>query len=160
MNKIGIIGIGNLLRNDDGVGIILLEKLIENKKKLPKGIEYVDGGTSGMGLLHQLARFDIVFVIDAVDFNGTPGELRLFKPEDVVNRKYNLSISTHDIDFLKIVKLSKKLKEKPEIFIFGIQPRDTSFSKGLSPELQQKINYILDSLISKIRTTLKKMSKD
>jgi len=160
MNKIGIIGIGNPLRKDDGVGIILLEKLIENKKKLPKDIEYIDSGTSGMRLLHQFALFDVVFVIDAVDFNGTPGELRLFKPEDVVNQKYNLSISTHDIDFLKIVELSKKLKEKPEIFIFGIQPRDTNFGKGLSAELQQKINSILNSLISELKTTLKRISKD
>jgi len=160
MNKIGIIGIGNPLRKDDGVGIVLLEKLVENKKKLPKNIEYVDGGTSGMGLLHQLARFDVVFVIDAVDFNGAPGELRLFKPEDVVDKKYNLSISTHEIDFLKIVELSKELKEKPEIFIFGIQPKDMSSSRGLSPELKQKLGSILNSLISELKATLKKMSKD
>lgn len=160
MNEIGIIGIGNPLRKDDGVGILLLEKLAENKKKLPKGIEYVDGGTSGMGLLHHFARYDIVFVIDAVDFKGTPGELRLFKLEDIANRKYNFSISTHDIDFLKVVEISKEIKEKPEIFIFGIQPKDTSFSKGLSPELRQKIDNISDSLILEIKATLEKMSKD
>lgn len=160
MKKIGIIGIGNPLRKDDGVGIVLLEKLVENKKKLPKNIEYVDGGTSGMSLLHQFAIFDVVFVIDAVDFNGTHGELRLFKPEDVINRKYNLSISTHEMDFLKIVELSKKLKEKPEIFIFGIQPIDTNFGRGLSTELKQKIDSIFNDLISELKVTLEKMSKD
>lgn len=160
MNKIGIIGIGNPLRKDDGVGIILLEKLVENKKKLPRNIEYIDGGTSGISLVHQLTRFDVVFIIDAVDFNGTFGELRLFKPEDVINRKYNLSISTHDIDFLKIVELSKKLKEKPEIFIFGVQPKDTSFGKNLSTEVEQKIDSILNSLISELKTKLKKISRD
>ena len=160
MNKIGIIGIGNPLRKDDGVGIILLEKLVENKKRLPKNIEFLDGGTSGMGLLHHLARFDIVFLIDAVDFNGTPGELKLFKPEDVASRKYSLSISTHELDFLKIVELSKELKEAPEIFIFGVQPKDTSFGKDLSDELQQNISSIFDGLISELKVTLKKISRD
>ena len=50
--KAGIIGVGNPLRRDDGIGIVLLEKLIEKKSDLPEGIEYIDGGTGGMNLLH------------------------------------------------------------------------------------------------------------
>jgi len=59
MKKIGVIGIGNPLRKDDGIGIVLLEKLVEIKDDLPDDIEYIDGGTGGMNLLHLFARFDI-----------------------------------------------------------------------------------------------------
>jgi hydrogenase maturation protease len=68
--KIGIIGLGNPLRCDDGIGLLLLQHIQKQKKILPKNIEYIDGGISGMNLLHLLAQFDTVLLIDAVDFKG------------------------------------------------------------------------------------------
>ena len=52
MKKIGVIGIGNPLRRDDGIGILLLEKLVERKENMPDDIEYIDGGTGGMNRNH------------------------------------------------------------------------------------------------------------
>lgn len=155
MKKIGVIGIGNPLRQDDGIGIVLLEKLVEMKDDLPDDIEYVDGGTGGMNLLHLLARFDIVFLIDAVNFGGPIGESKLFKAEDVYSKKIQIRISTHDTDFLKIIQLSKELGENPdELFVFGVQPKDISHGSNLSPELQQKIDLLLDNLISELKPIL------
>lgn len=153
MKKIGIIGLGNPLRKDDGIGIILLQKLIENKKKLPKNIEFVDGGTSGISLLHQLALFDIVYIIDAVDFGKNPGDLKLFRPEEIM-KKYNLSISTHEIDFSKILEISEALKQKPEIFIFGIQPKNMDYGQTISSEIKEKIDVIAKTIISEINCVL------
>jgi hydrogenase maturation protease len=85
--KIGIIGLGNPLRRDDGIGLLLLQHLQTQKKNLPKNIEYIDGGTSGMNLLHLLAQFDVVMLIDAVDFKGKPGDARVFSLNDIQNQK-------------------------------------------------------------------------
>ena len=157
MKKIGVIGIGNPLRRDDGIGIVLLEKLIEKKDELPSDIEYIDGGTGGMNLLHLLARFDIAIILDAVNFDGHPGELRLFTSEEVRSKKVSLNISTHESDFLKVIQLSKELEKQPdELFIFGIQPKDTSFGKGLSPELQRNIELLLIRLQTEIKTIFNK----
>lgn len=157
MKKIGVIGIGNPLRQDDGVGIVLLEKLIERKDDLPGDIEYVDGGTGGVSLLHILARFDIVIIIDAVSFGGHPGESKLFKPDAVKSQKRFVNISTHESDFLKIIELSKKLKMDPgEIFVFGIQPNDVSYGANLSPELQQKVESLFTSLKEEIKSIISK----
>lgn len=155
MKKIGVIGIGNPLRQDDGIGIVLLERLVEMKDDLPDDIEYIDGGTGGMNLLHLLARFDIVFLIDAVNFGGPIGESKLFKSEDVYSKKIQIRISTHNTDFLKIIQLSTELGENPdELFVFGVQPKDISHGSSLSPELQQKIGLLLDNLISELKPIL------
>ena len=54
MKKIAVIGIGNPLRSDDGIGIVLIEKLIENKESFSKNVDFLDGGTGGFNLLHDL----------------------------------------------------------------------------------------------------------
>jgi len=149
--KAGIIGIGNPFRRDDGIGIVLLEKLIEKKNNLPQNIEYIDGGTGGMNLLHMLALFDVALIIDAVNFNGHPGESKLFKSEDVISKKPPMNMSTHESDILKIIHLSKELGEIPdELFIFGIQPKDVSQGDNLSPELQKVVASLTSSLQNEI----------
>jgi len=151
MKKFGVIGVGNPLRSDDGIGIILLEKLIGRKDELPNGIEYVDGGTGGMNLLHVLTRFDVVLIIDAVNFDGNAGESRLFKLDDVNSKKISATVSTHETDILKILQLSKELDEIPsDLFIFGIQPKDTSHGHSLSQELKEGVELHLKNLRKEI----------
>jgi hydrogenase maturation protease len=145
--KIGIIGLGNPLRRDDGIGLLLLQYLQTQKNYLPKNIEYIDGGTSGMNLLHLLAQFDVVMLIDAVDFKRKPGDVRVFSLNDIQNQKKPMILSTHDSDFLYILRLSQELKELPEtLVIFGVQPRDVSHGIGLSKEIEM----ILDDLYLKV----------
>jgi len=133
-----------MLRKDDGIGVVLLEKLVETMGKLPANVEFIDGGTSGMNLLHLLTRFNIAVILDAVNFGGYPGESRLFTLDEIYSQKISLSISTHESDLLKIIQLSKDLKEHPdELFIFGVQPKDTSFGSNLSSELQYNIEPLL-----------------
>ena len=147
MKKIGVIGIGNPLRKDDGIGIVLLEKLVEIKDDLPDDIEYIDGGTGGMNLLHLFARFDIVVFIDAVNFGGEIAESKFFNSEDVISKNIQIKISTHGSDILKIIQLSKKLGENPdEIFIFGVQPQDMTPGTRLSHEIQENIDLLVNNL--------------
>ena len=147
MKKIGVIGIGSPLRRDDGIGIVLLEQLQNKKHTLPKGIELIDGGTGGMNLLHVLARFDTVLLIDAVDFQGKPGETRMFTLEEIQSKKIPVTVSTHNPDFLNVLRLSKELNELPDhFFIYGVQPKDISFGVGLTSELKKTMDVILHHL--------------
>lgn len=155
MKKIGVIGLGNPLRKDDGIGIILLDKLIKKKDQLPDNIEFIDGGTGGMNLLHFLANFDKVIIIDAINFDGDFGESIFFKPENVIDHGIPVKFSTHESDFFKVLKLSAELKEIPdEIYIYGIQPKDLNFGQTLSTELQKKIDRYLTELQYKISSII------
>ena len=155
MKKIGVIGIGNPLRQDDGIGIFLLEKLVEIKDDLPDDIEYIDGGTGGMNLLHLFARFDIVVFIDAVNFGGEIAESKFFNSEDVISKNIQIKISTHGSDILKIIQLSKNLGENPDdIFIFGVQPQDMTTGTRLSHEIQENIDLLVNNLKFELKNVM------
>jgi hydrogenase maturation protease len=152
--KIGIIGLGNPLRRDDGVGLFLLQRLQTQKNNLPKNIKYIEGGTSGMNLLHLLAQFDTIILIDTVDFKGKPGDTRVFSLKDIRSLKKPAILSTHDSDFLNILRLSRELKELPEtLVIFGVQPRDVSHGIEFSKEIEN----ILDDLYVKVRKEIQNL---
>lgn len=152
MKKFGIIGIGNPLRRDDGIGIILLEKLKEQKKDLPEEIEFIDGGTGGMNLLHVFSSFDNVLIIDAVQLHINPGSYKLFTADDININKKIIYISTHENQLPQVIEMSKQLGELPKkFFIFGIQPKDISYGTTLTNDIQTKINTLLKSLQNEIR---------
>jgi hydrogenase maturation protease len=153
MKKIGVIGLGNPLRHDDGLGIALLELARKHKEDFLEHIEFIDGGTGGMNLLHLLARFDTVLLIDAVLFNGQPGETRFFYKDELLVKTPPMKMSTHEIDLIHILHLSMQLNELPsQLFLFGIQPKDLSHGIDLSPELKSTLPQIYKKLALKIKT--------
>lgn len=155
MQKIGIIGLGNPLRRDDGIGLILLDRLQHQQKEFQKKISFIDGGTGGMNLLHLLARFDVVLIIDAVNFKGKPGDTRLFTLEQIQSKKKTpISLSTHETDFIKVLALSKELNELPQkLTMFGVQPYNLSHGTGLS----EQIIPHLDDLTMQLKKEIQKL---
>jgi hydrogenase maturation protease len=156
MKNVAIVGIGNPLRTDDGIGILLLEKLMEKRNEFLHPVEFIDGGTGGVNLLHILARYDIVILLDAIEFKGRPGDHRLFTLDDIQANQVSGSISTHEQDVLKIIHLSKKLGELPEeLLFFGIQPKDTSPGIGVSKQIQQMMDQLTYHFIDEVHKVFK-----
>jgi len=157
MKKICVIGIGNPLRGDDGVGIVLLNKLMQKKNLLPKEIDFIDGGIGGMNLLHVIVQYDIVFIIDAVQLNSKPGSFRIFTADEIELYKKTNCFSTHIDQLSQVIQISKQLGELPkQFFIFGVQPKDISFRLDLTKEVKEKINMIMDHLILNIKNIVLK----
>ncbi|MDO9537239.1 MAG: hydrogenase maturation protease, partial [Thermoplasmata archaeon] len=127
-SRVAVIGIGNILMSDDGAGVRVLDLL----QSLPPGVSIIELATGGMTLLHQFDGLDMVIIVDAVDFDGKPGEVRVFKPEDVTSIK-TVGYSLHDLDILKVLELAEKLGTLPkEVFIAAIQPASLEMSEFLS----------------------------
>lgn len=148
--KVAIIGIGNTLMSDDGVGVRVLEQL---KGRIPEKVEMIELGTGGMNLLHILEGYDAVLLVDAVDFAGEPAEIRTFRPDDVSTIK-TLGYSLHDMDLLKVIGLARQLGKCPEvIWIVSIQPVSLKPSMELSPEVESKLPELIETvsqMLSKI----------
>lgn len=148
ISRVAIIGIGNTVMGDDGAGVKVLQHLPD---ELPGGVSIIELATGGMTLLHKFENLDMAIICDAVDFNGQPGEIRVFRPEEVDSIK-TLGYSLHDIDILKVLELAKKLGQLPEkVFIAAIQPVNVEFSETLSPEVEAS----LPELASKIMELIK-----
>ncbi len=141
-----IIGLGNPLKSDDGVGILLINEI--QKKDIPSDVEVFDAGTGGMKILHLLNDVEKALIVDAIHFGGKPGDSVFFKPEEV--ESLNKSQSSHDANFLEVLELSKTLEEAPkEIIIMGIEPKDTSFGEEVSSEIENKIPNLTNDLFEK-----------
>ena len=153
MTRNAIIGIGNPLRRDDGIGIHLLQSLMKDRSTLPPNLELIDAGTGGMNLVHLLARFDVVLIIDAVHFGIPAGESRLLSPDEVRTNKTLSTTSTHMVDVLSLLRLSEQLHELPQkLYIFGVQPIDMAHGTDLSQTLQRACPRLLQELKQHIQT--------
>ena len=146
--KLGIIGLGNLLKGDDGIGVKIIEEL--HHRKLPQNLSIYDLGTGGMKVLHVLKDLDKVLIVDAVRFGGEPGDHVFFEPNEIKSLK--TPKGTHDSNLFEVIELSKQLEEIPrKIVIMGIQPNDTGFNKNLSCEVSKNFDYLIECLIEKIK---------
>jgi hydrogenase maturation protease len=157
-HTLGVIGIGNPLRHDDAIGIVLLNHL-RGRAGAPSSVSFLDGGTGGMNLLYLIERYWAVMLLDAVQFGGAPGEWRFFSYDEAVSTKEAGGLSTHTDDAFSIVRLAHELGRRPvHLFIFGVQPAEVSYGHGLSkileenlPQLQgqvsKKLDWMLDALL-------------
>ncbi|MCK5772681.1 MAG: hydrogenase maturation protease [Thermoplasmata archaeon] len=144
--KITVIGIGNTLMADDGIGLLVLDRLKEQYEGR-EDIEFIPLATGGMDLLHVLPGLDIAMIIDAGDFGGEPGDHQMFSPEDVVSVKPIRGYSLHELDIMRVLKLSKEMGEAPEeIHIMAIQPEKVCYNEEMTQVLLDNLNDYVEVL--------------
>ena len=134
--KVVILGIGNSLRSDDGIGSILAARI---QDKIPY-IVY-DGSSSPENYLGKIIKDnpDTILLIDAVDFGGTAGEIRLLEGEDIQTVNF---FSTHDASISLAISYLKNSLKSAGIFILAIQPKVLAFGDKLSPEIENALEKI------------------
>ncbi|MEW6096460.1 MAG: HyaD/HybD family hydrogenase maturation endopeptidase [bacterium] len=147
--KILIIGLGNTLLQDEGIGVHIIQKL--QTMDIPDNIELVDGGTAGLDLMEYMNKgIDKVIIIDAVKGGRIPGTtFRLSAKEIMTTTKHIYSM--HQAEVAEAIKIIDSFGRKPkEIVIIGVVPKETEWSLTLSPELQNKIPYIIRVIFDEI----------
>ncbi|HEY3374764.1 MAG TPA: hydrogenase maturation protease [Candidatus Aquicultor sp.] len=121
--KISVIGIGNMLMGDDGIGIAVAEALLPVLSS--HGVNVVTGGTAGMGLIRHFLESDVVIVIDAIDAgNGVaPGTMFKFDPDEagITNLR---STNTHGMGVSYLITNTRLMGVSPKVVVFGIQVGD------------------------------------
>ena len=138
-----IIGIGNILLQDDGVGVHVIKQLED--EKLPSTIELVDGGTSTLDMLGFFLDFKKVIVVDCLRAGLKPGTIYKIKPEDIKNyKKENLSI--HDVQILDVARMANMMNKYPEVVIFGIEPEKISLDLEMTEIMVSKIPEIISNI--------------
>jgi len=132
-----VIGVGNPLRRDDGVGIQVVRALAE--KPLPDGVEAIDAGTGGLDLLFDLEEADRVVLVDAAEMGQAPGEVRVFDAAILDGKTEVRFTSLHGFGVAEVVALGRAVGVEPRMTIVGIQPADVSPGEGLSPALAARL---------------------
>ncbi|MFP3869512.1 MAG: HyaD/HybD family hydrogenase maturation endopeptidase [Syntrophobacteria bacterium] len=151
--KIVVLGVGNLLMADEGVGIHAIQALGE-RQDLPPEVELVDGGTSTLDLLPYLHRARRVIIIDVLKAGGAPGDIYRCRPEDLLeNREQPLSL--HQIDFAEVMRMAGCMGYRigPAV-IYGVEPGYMGWSMQLSREVAAKIPRLLELVLEEIEKHL------
>lgn len=149
MKNTVIVGLGNLLLKDDGVGVHAIRAL--EQEALPPTVELVDGGTSTLSLLTYFVGCPKIIIIDALQAGLPPGTIYRLTPEDIPRyRAEHLSI--HDVQILDVVKMAALLGDMPEVVILGIEPQEIASGLELTPVIAEKIPSLVQSVINELHT--------
>jgi hydrogenase maturation protease len=138
-----VLGLGNLLMGDEGVGIHVVQRLQE--LELPPGVEAVDGGTAAFDLILILRDADRVIIVDAVRAGGEAGSIYRFTSGDIEEASHG-ALSLHQATFQEVLQAAELLGIEPEITIIGIEPRRIAPGLELSPELQEALPQVVKAV--------------
>lgn len=148
-----IIGLGNPLRGDDGVGVRLVKEL--NERTLPHNVDVVDGGTQGLGLINLMENRQRVILVDAADIGQRPGEFARFTPDEVLLPGNDQHLSIHAAGLRDALLLAQALnKLPPKVIIFGVQPKQLDWDTGLSREVEASLPGLLAAVLIEARSQI------
>ena len=132
-----VLGVGNILVQDEGIGVRVLEWL--QAHYVSNDVQMLDGGTMGLDLLHYLQGIDHLLILDAIQANKPPGTITTLTGQDVP-AFLGMKISPHQIgvqDLLATAQL--KGYTPPEVIILGVQPQNLSVGLDMSPAVAAQV---------------------
>lgn len=145
-----VLGLGNILLRDEGVGVHVVQALEE--RALPTDVELFDGATAGIDLLDTIADRRKVIVIDAISGSAEPGTVLRLSPADLLPRE-TPSVSLHELGFLETLTIAGLIGAAPaEVVIIGVKPYSIECGLELSPELKRLVPRIIDLVLAELES--------
>jgi hydrogenase 3 maturation protease len=147
MPRTAIVGIGNLMKADDGAGMVMAAILKERLADFSEVRTY-ETGTTPENHLAEIVAFkpEIIYLIDAADFEGEAGDFKLFPADEVKSQGF----STHAVSISLLIQFLK-VQTKAEIFLLAIQPEEISTREGLSARVKSGMDEAIIFLEKKCR---------
>ncbi len=138
--RVLILGIGNLVLRDEGVGIHAVQAL--EKEQLPSHVEVLDGGTGGVGIIGVLQEFDRIVMIDATLDDSPAGTIKKIKPK--FSKDYPQLLSSHEFGLRDMIESMIVQENIPEIDLITISIKNyQEIGMDLSPEVERVIPTVL-----------------
>jgi len=144
-DRILVLGIGNVLMGDDGLGVHVVREL--QKVSLPENVDIVDGGTKGIELVPYCENKKRLIIVDAIDLGREPGELIVLKGEHVRRYLGETRCSMHEVGVSDLLSVLALLDIQPgEVLLIGLQPEKIEVGMDLSKSLQDNLQGIVDTI--------------
>jgi hydrogenase maturation protease len=143
-----VLGLGNLVHADDGVGVHAIHRL-EKDPRVPPHVALLDGGTQGLSLLSHLTGVERLLVIDAVDVGEQPGTL--IRLEGTALDRLPGKPSVHQLGFADLMVALKLLDAAPhEVVVMGVQPLSTEWSAELTPPVTDGLDRLIGVVVEQL----------
>lgn len=149
MGNITVLGVGNILMQDDGFGVRLVERL--QKMNWPANVKLLDGGTLGMILLPYLEGTEKLLVLDAINAEGEAGDFFCFTGNEV-NAYFSAKISVHDLginDLLAALTITNEPIK--ETVVMGVKPAIVELGTEMTETVQNKMDEALGKVLAQLK---------
>jgi hydrogenase maturation protease len=147
-SKTVVLGLGNLIRSDDGIGVYALTQL-EQDTRLPVDVNLVEGGTKGLELVPYICDASRLLVLDAVDVGATPGTVSRIVGKEL--RSLPASASVHELALADLLNALRIMGQEPEeVVLLGVQPQNTELGTVLSTPAQQALPTLVEATLSEL----------
>ncbi len=148
--EVVLIGLGNPLRRDEGLGLSALRRLTE-RVPLPASVRVVEGATLGLSLLDHVEGVERLLVLDAVVTGGAPGRLVRLEGEAVPAR-LRRPASAHDLALPDVLALARLLGGGPrELVVLGLEPASVEAGTGLSEPVAAGLDRLVEAAAAQLR---------
>ena len=145
-----VLGIGNLLIGDEGVGCKTVEE-ISRRYTLPPAVECVDGGTAGFELLSMIDSKEHVILIDALRNDMEPGTVMMVEDEHVP-KAFHARTTPHQLGICDVLAAAQLTETMPKhLTLYGIEPKSLDVGIGLSPEVEAGMEKTIGAVVEQLR---------
>ena len=149
MHKTLVLGLGNILLGDDGVGVRVVERL-QSRCRFPADVLVLDGGTLGLDLLPYLEEAHRVLIVDALEMNSAPGTLTRLE-DDEVEGSLSPKLSPHQMGLRDLLGAARLCGFRPgELILWGIQPGSVEVGLELSPAVAAQVDVVVSEVLSEL----------
>jgi hydrogenase maturation protease len=148
--KITVLGIGNLLYSDEGVGIHILP-LLEERLSHYENVEVIEGSTDGMRLLGTIEETDYLIVVDAVNAGKDAGTI-VTLVDDEIPAYFGVKMSIHQLGFQEVLSAAKIRETCPKhMILFGVQPASLELGLQLSAIVQAQLPQLAEKVVQQVK---------
>ena len=150
MSDLLVLGLGNQLMSDDGIGVVIARRL----QRWPmSGVRVVAAGTPGFGLADMLAAQQRVIFIDAVDAGRAPGSVFWVEPGSILRDWGRQSL--HQVGLADVLSLMEVVGQMPWVRIIGVQPQRIGAGCSLSGPLRRRLPIITRKAVDMVESSLR-----
>ncbi|MDO8926262.1 MAG: HyaD/HybD family hydrogenase maturation endopeptidase [Sideroxyarcus sp.] len=147
--RIVVLGVGNTLLSDEGIGVRAIEQL-QQDYDLPPEVVVIDGGTTGMEMLDDLSNADHIIIVDAVR-SGRPPAAIIRLADEQVPVFFKTKLSPHQIGLSDVLATLAFIGEQPGgVTVIGVEPVSLETSMSLSPQVEARLPELLDLLVTEL----------
>ena len=145
-----VLGIGNVLLTDEGVGVRTLKEL-ERRFSFPANVELLDGGTAGIELLRHIRNRDCLIIIDAMKSGHAPGTILRVEGEDVP-AAFRTRISPHQLGLSDLLAAAMLTDELPKnLVLFGVEPESIDIGLDLTETVEANLGKLIEAVADELR---------
>lgn len=150
MPKVLVLGIGNLVMSDDGVGVKVVQRL-QREYLMPEQVDVMDGGTLGLDILPRLEGIERLIVVDAVETGRSPGALVRLSGDDIP-LALETRVSPHQMGLKDLLMVSHLMGHAPrEMILLGVQPGSIEMGTELTPEVEAQVGTMIAAVLKELK---------